>query len=296
MTVHQLYQLDDLKQRVESALQQQLPTDSSNRLIEAMRYSTLNGGKRLRAMLVYAAGQTFSVPVSILDIPACAVEYVHAYSLIHDDLPAMDDDDLRRGKPTCHVRYDEATAILAGDALQTFAFELITNSENAQLSSQQRLRMTYHLAKAGGVSGMAGGQMLDISATQKTLSLAELEQVHRLKTGALIEASTLMGALCYPGVTTEQLEVLSNYAKNIGLAFQIVDDILDETSDTETLGKQSGADRALGKSTYPALVGIEQSKQMAQALYQDALNCLDNLGDNTSLLEELAKLVIHRIN
>ena len=288
--------LDALKARIDETLQQHLPISDSKRLHDAMSYSTLNGGKRLRALLVYSAGQTFDVPLDTLDIPACAVEYVHSYSLIHDDLPAMDDDELRRGKPTCHVKFDEATAILAGDALQAYAFELLTDEKKSALDAQQRLAITHQLAKAGGSLGMAGGQMLDISATQKTLSLSELELMHSLKTGALIEASVLMGALCAKNISPKQLETLSKYAKNIGLAFQIVDDILDETSDTATLGKQSGADKALGKATYPSLMGLDNSKYAAQALIDDALNCLNEIGDNTKLLKALANKVINRIN
>ena len=288
--------LNALRERVNLALQNYLPLSESTRLHEAMRYSTLNGGKRLRALLVYCAGETFNVPVDTLDIPACAVEYVHAYSLIHDDLPAMDDDDLRRGKPTCHVQFDEATAILAGDALQSHAFEILTDKSKCKLSDSQRLSITHLLATAGGPLGMAGGQMLDISATQKSLTLSELEKMHSLKTGALIEASVLMGALCSNNVSKDQLLILSRYAKNIGLAFQIVDDILDETSDTETLGKQSGADKALGKATYPSLMGLEKSKETAQTLIDDALNSLHEIGDNTALLGALANTVINRIN
>lgn len=288
--------LKELRLRVNLALQDHLPISESTRLHEAMRYSTLNGGKRLRALLVYCAGETFNVPLNTLDIPACAVEYVHAYSLIHDDLPAMDDDDLRRGKPTCHIQFDEATAILAGDALQSHAFEILTDETKCDLSDSQRLKITHLLATAGGPHGMAGGQMLDINATQKSLSLNELEKMHSLKTGALIEASVLMGALCSNQVSKAQLTTLSYYAKNIGLAFQIVDDILDETSDTETLGKQSGADKALGKATYPSLMGLDQSKKTAQALIDDALNSLQEIGDNTALLRSLANTVINRIN
>ena len=288
--------LDTLRQRVNLALQNHLPTSDSPRLHEAMRYSTLNGGKRLRALLVYCAGETFNVPLETLDIPACAVEYVHAYSLIHDDLPAMDDDDLRRGKPTCHVKFDEATAILAGDALQSHAFEILTDTTKCHLADLQRLKITRLLATAGGPRGMAGGQMLDIDATQQSLSLHQLEKMHSLKTGALIEASVLMGALCSSKVSETELTTLSYYAKNIGLAFQIVDDILDEISDTETLGKKIGADKALGKVTYPLLMGLDKSKQTAEALINDALNSLHDIGDNTALLNALANTVINRIN
>lgn len=288
--------LEELRQRVNLALDAHLPTSESKQLHEAIRYSTLNGGKRLRALLVYCAGETFHVPLDTLDIPACAVEYVHAYSLIHDDLPAMDDDDLRRGKPTCHIQFDEATAILAGDALQSHAFKILSDDSKGDLNDSQRLKITQLLATSCGPQGMAGGQMLDIDATKKTLSLSELEKMHSLKTGALIEASVIMGATCSNNVTETQLTALSRYAKNIGLAFQIIDDILDETSDTETLGKQSGADKALGKATYPSLMGLSQSKEAAQSLINDALNSLQEIGDNNALLSALANTVINRIN
>jgi len=289
-------QLKELTTRVEVALDRFLPANDSTQLSEAMRYSTLNGGKRLRALLTYASGITLGADIKALDYPASAVECVHAYSLIHDDLPAMDDDDLRRGKPTCHIKFDEATAILAGDALQAFAFELLTEKNCPHLSPSQQSSLCLNLAKAGGATGMAGGQMLDIAATNVKLNMQQLEAVHRAKTGALIEAAVLMGAKCKADVTKETLDALSNYALNIGLAFQIIDDVLDETSDTQTLGKQIGADKALGKSTYPALIGIEGSRKAAQDLYNSALGFLDGLGDNTALLKELANKVINRIN
>ena len=260
-----------------------------------MRYSTLNGGKRLRALLVYATGIAFRTPLDKLDAAACAVECIHAYSLIHDDLPAMDDDHLRRGKPTAHIKYDEATAILSGDALQAFAFELLSH-ENSGISPLNQLRMINLLAHSAGVSGMVGGQMLDINATNKEISLIQLEKMHRLKTGALIKASTMLGALCSQTCQPNELKTIQEYAKKIGLAFQIVDDILDETADTNTLGKQTGADKALGKSTYISHLGIENSRREAQKLINDALQLLEQLSDNTALLEELAELVVKRIN
>lgn len=287
--------LEDLRHRTESALEKFLPKDLHEPLSGAMRYSTLNGGKRLRALLVYATGIAFRTPLDKLDAAACAVECIHAYSLIHDDLPAMDDDHLRRGKPTAHIKYDEATAILSGDALQAFAFELLSH-ENSGISPLNQLRMINLLAHSAGVSGMVGGQMLDINATNKEISLVQLEKMHRLKTGALIKASTMLGALCSQTCQPNELKTIQEYAKKIGLAFQIVDDILDETADTNTLGKQTGADKALGKSTYISHLGIENSRREAQKLINDALQLLEQLSDNTALLEELAELVVKRIN
>ena len=287
--------LEDLRHRIESALEKFLPKDLHEPLSDAMRYSTLNGGKRLRALLVYATGIAFRTPLDKLDAAACAVECIHAYSLIHDDLPAMDDDHLRRGKPTAHIKYDEATAILSGDALQAFAFELLSH-ENNDISPLNQLRMINLLAHSAGVSGMVGGQMLDINATNKEISLIQLEKMHRLKTGALIKASTMLGALCSQTCQPNELKTIQEYAKKIGLAFQIVDDILDETADTNTLGKQTGADKALGKSTYISHLGIENSRREAQKLINDALQLLEQLSDNTALLEELAELVVKRIN
>ncbi len=287
--------LDALRVRTESELDKRLPNGVNEPLADAMRYSTLNGGKRLRAMLVYAAGIAFDAPLKELDTAACAVECIHAYSLIHDDLPAMDDDNLRRGKPTSHIQYDEATAILAGDALQTFAFELLS-SENPHIQASTQLKAIQLLATASGASGMIGGQMLDILATQKNISLEELQTMHRLKTGALIQASTLLGVLYSENFSNPQYAIAMQYANNIGLAFQIVDDVLDETADTITLGKQSGADKALGKSTYVALLGVDKAKMQAQKLVDDALQSIGEISDNTALLEELASLVVDRIN
>ena len=288
--------IDALRLRTETELDKRLPKDVNEPLAEAMRYSTLNGGKRLRAMLVYAAGLAFNAPLKELDPAACAVECIHAYSLIHDDLPAMDDDDLRRGKPTSHIQYDEATAILAGDALQTFAFELLACTKNTNIEASTQLKAIQLLAAAAGPSGMIGGQMLDILATKKNISIEELQTMHRLKTGALIQASTLLGVLYSENFSNSQYAIAKQYADNIGLAFQIVDDILDETADTATLGKQSGADKALGKSTYVALLGIDNAKIQAQKLVDDALQSIGEISDNTALLEELASLVVDRIN
>lgn len=281
------------QQRVETTLESLLPP-GDNRLNDAIRYSTLNGGKRFRAMLVYAAGEALGADLRILDAVAASVECIHAYSLIHDDLPAMDDDDLRRGKATCHIQFDQATAILAGDALQTLAFELLTKLDN--LSEHKRLQLISELAKASGYNGMAGGQMLDMLATGQQLDIEQLENIHKKKTGALIKASVLMGAICSDQYDDQIAKNLSDYAEKTGLAFQIIDDILDEVADTSTLGKTSGADKQLGKSTYPALLGLEESKKRAENLYQEAIESLSPIGDNNSLiLKQLAKLVIERL-
>lgn len=264
-------------------------------LLTAMRYSTLAGGKRFRALLVYASGLALDAPLSRLDAVAAALECIHAYSLIHDDLPAMDDDDLRRGQPTNHVKFDEATAILAGDALQTLAFELIAN-EKSTLSDAQARKISLKLAQSSGPVGMVGGQVLDILATDKTLERPALEDVHRRKTGALISAAVICGALCSDSVTSRQLNALGDYADKLGLAFQVIDDVLDIESSTQELGKPSGSDQALGKSTYPALIGLEQSKELATKLYQESIVSIASISDNTRLLEDLAKLVVNRRN
>lgn len=244
-------QLNDYRARIEQVLDKALHhANSPASLQESMRYSTLAGGKRVRAMLVYAAGLSLDAPLQRLDAVAAALECVHSYSLIHDDLPAMDDDDLRRGKPTNHKRFDEATAILAGDALQTVAFELI-NAEQSLSDSQVR-KIGLLLAKSAGRDGMVGGQMLDMEATEKSISREQLEDVHRRKTGALIRAAVLTGALCADNVESREYDALDNYAVKLGLAFQVIDDVLDIEASTEVLGKPSGADQEMGKSTYPA--------------------------------------------
>ena len=267
------------------------------RLYKAMRYSTLAGGKRFRALLVYGAGLAVQASREQLDVVAAALECVHAYSLIHDDLPAMDDDDLRRGQPTNHIKFDEATAILAGDALLTFAFELIADSS---LSDRQVRQITAKLAAGAGHSGMVGGQMLDILATEQKIDRAQLEEIHRRKTGALIEAAVICGALCNEQTTEEQLTALTCYADKIGLAFQVIDDVLDIESTTEELGKPHGSDLTLGKATYPSLIGLQESKKLAQKLYRDAIESIEPIGDNTplpastDLLKDLAELVVKR--
>ena len=257
-----------------------------------MRYVTLDGGKRVRASLVYAVGQAVAAPDAALDAPACAVELIHAYSLVHDDLPCMDDDDLRRGKPTCHKAYDEATALLAGDALQSLAFELLANE--AALSAAQRLRMIALLAAAAGSHGMAGGQAIDLAAAGKSLALPELEDMHRRKTGALIRAAVLLGACARDGLDAGTQKALDEYSRAIGLAFQITDDILDVEGLTETLGKKPGVDRARGKATYTSLLGLAEAKARAKTLHRQALESLAPLGDNGGFLAELAGFIIER--
>ena len=280
--------------RIQSVLESSLNNaDVPERLRSAMQYSTLSNGKRFRALLVYAAGLSVDAPMSRLDHVAAAVECIHAYSLIHDDLPAMDDDELRRGQPTNHIQFDEATAILAGDALQTLAFEIIA-APSSGLSDVQARTILLKLAQSSGQIGMVGGQMLDIQATDKQLSRNSLEDVHRRKTGALINASVICGALSSDSVSDEQLRELSNYADNIGLAFQVVDDILDIESSTQELGKPSGSDIEMGKSTYPSLIGLQESKKLATNLYKESIVSIASIGDNTQLLEDLAELVVKR--
>lgn len=283
--------------RTEQALAARLPDNkllnqtTSNRLVEAMRYSCLNGGKRLRALLVYATGETLGVALDQLDAPASAVEMVHAYSLVHDDMPMMDNDDLRRGLPTCHKKYDDATALLVGDALQSLAFE--TLCENT-LTPTQQCQMVKTLAQQSGVLGMAGGQAIDLESVGKTITLDTLQAMHELKTGALIRACVRLGALAYAQIDTQTLAKLDKYAQCIGLAFQVQDDVLDLIADTDTLGKTQGADLALNKPTYPALMGLAAAQQKAADLIDQALVQLDELPFNTQALAALASFVVQR--
>ena len=284
----------DYQARIQRVLDHALANaDVPETLRDSMRYSTLSSGKRVRALLVYASGLAVGAPLSRLDSVAAALECIHAYSLIHDDLPAMDDDDLRRGLNTNHIEFDEATAILAGDALQTIAFELI-NNEASTLTDKQARKISLKLAQSAGAIGMVGGQILDIQATAKALTLAQLENVHQRKTGALINAAVMCGVFCGDTVGKQHLVKFNDYANKIGLAFQVVDDILDIESTTEELGKPRGSDAALGKSTYPALIGLAASKQLAENLYQDSIASVASISDNTQLLEDLAELVVKR--
>ena len=285
-----------VRARIETALDQRLPSADTEprRLHAAMRYVTLGGGKRLRAALVIATGEALGAQPAALDVPACALELVHAYSLVHDDLPAMDNDDLRRGKPTCHKAFDEATAILAGDALQTLAFELLARDPVLAVEPVQRLAMLIQLAQAAGSAGMAGGQAIDLDAVGKPLTLAGLEDMHARKTGALIRAAVALGALSAPNIDTARLAQLDTYARAIGLAFQITDDILDVESDTATLGKPQGSDQKHAKPTYPALLGLERARALARKQHALALESLQSLGDNGRLLGEIADFVLDR--
>ena len=282
--------------RVEAALTQRLPAENilPNKLHQAMRYSVLNGGKRMRPMLTYATGSVLGISPDALDAVACAVECIHVYSLIHDDLPAMDDDDLRRGKPTCHVAFDEATAILAGDGLQTLAFELLAHDASIQVSAQNRLQMITSLARASGSLGMVGGQAIDLESVGRMLTLPELENMHIHKTGALIRASVILATLAKEGVDEEAVKRLDNYAKCIGLSFQVKDDILDEESDTATLGKTQGKDKDNNKPTYPALLGLSGAKQKAQELHEKAIENLAFFGTQADLLRNLSLYIIQR--
>jgi len=284
--------------RVETALDARLPVASKipERLHQAMRYSVLGAGKRLRPLLTYATGQALDLRMGSLDGPACAVELIHVYSLIHDDLPAMDNDDLRRGKPTCHKAYDEATAILAGDALQALAFSVLAHDSTMAVPAENRIAMIDTLAMASGSLGMVGGQAIDLDSVGKMLDLPSLESMHIRKTGALIRASVRLAALAKAGLEGDLAEKLDHYAKCIGLAFQIQDDILDEESDTQTLGKTQGKDRDNNKPTYPALLGMAGAKQKALDLHEEALGSLSGFGEEAALLRALSAFIIERQN
>ena len=287
--------MSSYQQRVNHALENCLQTMPcpDPKLNEAMHYSLTGDGKRVRPILVYAAGNATGSSDDQLDIPACAVEMIHAFSLIHDDLPAMDDDDLRRGRATCHKAFDEATAILAGDALQTMAFEILSNNSGS-LSSEQCLKMIAQLSKATGARGMTGGQAIDLAAVGNDLSLEQLEAMHGLKTGALIRASVLLGGLCNPETTETELDMLDKYAHCIGLCFQIQDDILDVIGDTETLGKPQGSDQQQEKPTYHALLGLEGARQLAQEQHDLAIEHLAPFGEKANTLRQIADYIIER--
>lgn len=283
-------------QRVEAALDRALPTANTlpARLHQAMRYCALSGGKRIRPLLVYAAGQAVDVAPERLDEPACAVELIHAYSLVHDDLPAMDDDDLRRNQPTCHRAYDEATAILVGDALQTLAFQVLCCGNHMQADAGTRLNMVEVLSRASGSRGMAGGQAIDLESVGKELNLTELEILHIHKTGALIRAAVRLATQLNPDVGEEKIQALDRYAKCVGLAFQIRDDILDVEGETEILGKTQGKDRVQDKPTYPALLGLNGAREKAQELLQESLQCLSRFDAEADPLRWIAEYIIGR--
>ncbi|MGU5713789.1 (2E,6E)-farnesyl diphosphate synthase [Aeromonas taiwanensis] len=292
--------LDDFsrqhRQRIDACLSAQLEAlpAMAPRLRDAMKYGLLLGGKRVRPFLVYAVGEMLGVKSELLDGPAAAVECIHAYSLLHDDLPAMDNDDLRRGQPTVHKAFDEGTAILAGDALQTLAFSILADHPLPDELMANRVKMLSALARASGYLGMCGGQALDLEAEGRQISLAELELVHRHKTGALIECAVTLGALCKADVEPATLAALQTYAAAIGLAFQVQDDILDITGDTATLGKPQGSDLAQEKSTYPALLGLDNARELARELHDKALTALQSLPYNTDILEAFADYIIER--
>jgi geranylgeranyl diphosphate synthase type II len=268
------------------------PAGSAEQLFAAMRYSVFNGGKRIRPALCFATAEAIADSDRNTAKVAAALEMVHAYSLIHDDLPAMDDDDLRRGKPTCHIQFDEATAILAGDALQCLAFEQLT--QLSDLPAEVSLKLVAMLANYGGCNGMVTGQAIDLAATGNLLELEQLKQMHALKTGALIEASILMGALATHQADPEQLAALKEFAQAIGLAFQIQDDILDVESSTEQLGKQQGSDRSNGKSTYTSILGVEAARSQAADLYQHSMACLEPFGERAGSLRSIASFIVNR--
>ncbi|MFJ3076289.1 MULTISPECIES: (2E,6E)-farnesyl diphosphate synthase [Pseudomonas] len=282
--------------RVDAALEPLFvaPSKELERLYAAMRYSVMNGGKRVRPLLAYAACEALGVPAEQANGAACAVELIHAYSLVHDDLPAMDDDDLRRGQPTTHKAFDEACAILAGDGLQSLAFGALLDPRLSPQSDAIRLAMVQALAKAAGPAGMVGGQAIDLGSVGLKLDQQALEYMHRHKTGALIEASVRLGALASGRAEQAQLDALQAYAQAIGLAFQVQDDILDVESDTATLGKRQGADVARDKPTYPALLGLEAAKAYAIELRDQALVALQGFGENAEPLRALARYIVER--
>ncbi len=280
--------------RVETALARHLPGPDSipARLHDAMRYATLGGGKRVRPLLAFAAGELTGATPNTLDTVACAVEMIHAYSLVHDDLPCMDDDVLRRGRPTCHVEFDEPTALLVGDSLQTLAFELLASQPLGEPGRQ--LEMITLLAHASGSRGMAGGQAIDLGSVGQALNQPELELMHALKTGALIRASVLLGALAGNALSVEERQNLDRFAKRAGLLFQVVDDILDCTASTATLGKTAGKDEAADKPTYVSLLGLDAARTYADELRSDSLNALSIFGERAARLTQLADYICHR--
>jgi len=287
--------MGDVQARMERALSRLLPGGhvAPARLHEAMRYAVLGGGKRVRPLLSFAAGEVTAAAPERLEVAASAVELIHAYSLVHDDLPCMDDDVLRRGKPTLHVEYDEATAVLAGDALQALAFQLLAEQRLAD-EPREQLEMLKLLAIAAGSRGMAGGQTIDLEATGSTLTLPELEFMHIHKTGALIRAAVLIGAACGTAPSAAERACLERYAKAVGLAFQVVDDVLDAEASTATLGKTAGKDSRQGKSTYVSVLGVARARALAEELRGDAHDALAGLVERGARLAALADFVVLR--
>jgi geranylgeranyl diphosphate synthase type II len=288
--------MNSWRKRMERALAERLPASNAvpTRLHEAMRYSVLGGGKRVRSALVFATALTVGLKESEVEAAACAIELVHAYSLVHDDLPAMDDDDLRRGRPTCHKAYDEATAILVGDALQPLAFQLLARDPSLPSSPAVRLRLIDLLAEASGTFGMAGGQAIDLAASGKMLDISQVEDMHARKTGAIIRASVLMSAECVPTLDRNLHNALDRFATAIGLAFQIKDDLLDLTSDVATMGKPVRADSERAQPTHPAMIGISASQERMHRLHMQALDALSVFGDKADPLRQLAQWLLSR--
>ena len=286
--------MHDVQTRIEAALSRLLPADTTPpvRLHQAMRYASLGGGKRVRPLLSFAAGELSAAPAARLEIVACAVELIHAYSLVHDDLPCMDNDVLRRGRPTCHIEYDEPTALLVGDSLQSLAFELLAREPLG--APQNQLHMVSLLAHASGSLGMAGGQAIDLAAVGQALDQPALEQMHALKTGALIRAAVLLGARCGEPLRAEALASLEHYVKHAGLLFQVVDDILDCTASTATLGKTAGKDAAAHKPTYVSLLGLEPARELAETLHSEAITALSCFGERAARLIALTEFIAHR--
>lgn len=286
--------IKDSQKRVNETLNQAVENvGGSETLSRAMRYACIDAGKRIRPTLTYGSALSVGGSFPSADIPAAAVELIHCYSLTHDDLPAMDDDDLRRGKPAVHTAFDEATAILVGDALQSLAFELLSSSISL-INPKTQLEMLQTLAKAAGYRGMAAGQAIDFNAKGKVLSVVELEKMHKLKTGALIKAAVRLGALSHPGVKGAELDALEMYATKIGLAFQVRDDILDEISATDVLGKPQGSDQAHGKPTYLSRAGLEAARSKTDILANEAISALENFSSSADPLRELAEYVVRR--
>lgn len=284
------------QRRIEAVLDRWLPPEHTlpGGLHRAMRYATLDGGKRVRPLLVYFTGEALGVDADRLDGPACAVELIHVYSLVHDDLPAMDNDDLRRGKPTCHKAFGEASAILVGDALQSLAFYVLAHDPAMIPDARARLQMIETLALASGSRGMAGGQAIDLAAVGHQLNVAALEDMHIHKTGALIRASVRLGALSSDQIDEDRLAALDHYAKCVGLAFQIRDDILDIEGDTEVIGKPQGSDQARNKPTYPSILGLQGSRTLLADLHAQALEALSGFDTRAQPLRDLADYIVTR--
>jgi farnesyl diphosphate synthase len=294
--VTQLNQLDIYQTRINQYLAKKLAEFEVNdeKLLSAMEYGLLIGGKRMRPYLSYITGEALGLELSDVDGIAASLECIHAFSLIHDDLPSMDDDDLRRGQPTCHKAFDEATAILAGDSLQTLAFDILANHDFSPKAESKRLTLIRQLVNASGYQGMCGGQALDISATNKKITLVALEKLHALKTGALLKASVIMVTEVSNNISDDEKQQLAIYAEHVGLAYQVRDDIIDIISSEEELGKPAGSDVSANKSTYPALLGLQGAQQKADNLYQQALQALATLPYNTDNLAEFATFIIKR--